>query len=174
MGWRSLALAAAVVAALAPAGAAGAVRDSYGPVSFVPFTMAPGNMDCVRVHDDVVGWTGDCDPVNVLFPAQTLGMVLSRLHAAGWVDVGGSTQWLYFGDATLVPVQAQLGVPDGTDPTMRYHVRLWQAGPGLVVGAVHHEHGDPHRIDRYATIILLAPPARAKKNAHPARGLLPS
>lgn len=120
----------------------------YGGPPFAPFTIAPGNMDCVQVDDPVIGWTGDCDPVNVLFPRQTLASVVNRLEAAGWSAATGSTQWLYFGSADLVPVQAQLGLPDdGADPTMRYHVRLWQVAPGLVVGAVHHEHGTPHRID---------------------------
>jgi hypothetical protein len=139
--------AAAVVTALVLAGAAWADRGSYAGVSFAAFTIAPGNMDCVQVDDDVVGWTGDCDPINVLFPGQTLQGVIARLHAAGWSDTAGSTQWLYFGDTTLVPVAAQLAVASASDSTMRYHVRLWQAGPGLVVGAVHHEHGAPHRID---------------------------
>jgi hypothetical protein len=138
---------AAVLAALALAPAADAFRGSFHGATFAAFTIAPGNMDCVQVHDDVLGWTGDCDPVNVVFPRATLGSVVARLHAAGWIDTTGSTQWLYFGDATLVPVAAQLALPDGPDPTMRYHVRLWQAAPHLVLGAVHHEHGTPHRID---------------------------
>ncbi|HLX19146.1 MAG TPA: hypothetical protein VKR23_03245 [Gaiellaceae bacterium] len=141
---RSLAV---VAAALLFAGSAQAYRASFGGVAFAAFTIAPGNMDCVQVDDDVVGWTGDCDPIDVLFPGQTMQTVLARLHAAGWVDTTGSTEWLYYGDSTLVPVQAQLAVPDGTDPTMRYHVRLWQVGAHLVVGAVHHEHGSPHKID---------------------------
>jgi hypothetical protein len=145
---RLLALAAASVATvLVLAGVAGANRGSYAGASFAVFTIAPGNMNCVQVDDDVIGWTGDCDPINVLFPGQTLQSVIARLHAAGWSDASGSTQWLYSSDSTLVPVAAQLAVADAFDPTMRYHVRLWQAGPGLVVGAVHHEHGTPHRID---------------------------
>ena len=145
---RLLALAAvSVAAALTLADGAGANRGSFGGVSFAVFTIAPGNMSCVRVDDDVVGWTGDCDPINVLFPGQTLQGVTARLHAAGWTDTSGSTQWLYFAGSTLVPVEAQLAFPDGSDPTMRYHVRLWQAGARLVVGAVHHEHGTPHQID---------------------------
>lgn len=145
---RALALSAASVAtALVLAGAAAAGRGSYGGVAFAAFTIAPGNMNCLQVDDDVVGWTGDCDPINVLFPDQTLQSVIARLHAAGWGDTSGSTQWLYFGDSTLVPVAAQLAFAGVSDPTMRYHVRLWQAGPALVVGAVHHEHGTPHQID---------------------------
>ena len=145
---RSLAVAVAAAAAtLLLAGPAGAYRASFAGTSFATFTIAPGNMDCVKVDDDVIGWTGDCDPINVLFPGQTLPSVVARLHAAGWIDTEGSTQWLYFGDATLVPVEAQLAVPDSIDPTARYHVRLWQVGGHLVVGAVHHESGTPHHID---------------------------
>jgi len=123
------------------------VPQAYAGPPFSPFTIAPGNMDCIQVHDPTVGWTGDCDPVNVLFPRQTLASVVARLRALGWSVTSGSTEWMYFGSARLVPVQAQLGMADGADPTMRYHVRLWQAAPDLVVGAVHHEHGTPHRID---------------------------
>src|SRR5690348_18270410 len=90
---RALALSAASVAtALVLAGAAAAGRGSYGGVAFAAFTIAPGNMNCVQVDDDVVGWTGDCDPINVLFPDQTLQSVIARLHAAGWGDTSGSTQ----------------------------------------------------------------------------------
>jgi hypothetical protein len=139
--------AAAAAAALALAGSAGAVTDSYDGVVFYPFTMAPGNMDCVDWHDDVAGWAKNCDPVDVLFPGQTLDVVIARLHAAGWIDTGGGTQYLYFADQASVAAEAQLAIADGNDPTMRYHVRLWQAGPTLVVGGVHHEHGTPHKID---------------------------
>jgi hypothetical protein len=143
-----LALAAAACGALTLAGTAAALTDTYDGVAFSSFTIAPGNADCVDEHDPVLGWTKNCDPVNVLFPGQTLDVVVARLQAAGWTISGGGVQYLQLADpATPVPVQVQLGLPDGTDPTMRYHVRLWEADPTLTVGAVHHEHGEPHQID---------------------------
>jgi hypothetical protein len=143
-----LSLAAAACAALTFAGTASAVTDTYDGVAFSPFTIAPGNADCVDERDPVLGWTKSCDPVNVLFPGQTLDVVVARLEAAGWTVSGGGVQYLQLTDpAAPVPVEIHLGLPDGTDPTMRYHVRLWQADPTLTVGAVHHEHGEPHKID---------------------------
>jgi hypothetical protein len=143
-----LTLATAACAALTLAGSAAAVTDTYDGSSFSPFTIAPGNADCVDERDPVLGWTKNCDPVNVLFPGQSLDAVVARLLAAGWVVAGGGVQYLQLTDpAQPVPVQIQLGLDDGTDPTMRYHVRLWQADARLVVGSVHHEHGSPHQID---------------------------
>ncbi len=148
MAARLVLVAAAACAALTLVGNAAAATETYDGVAFSPFTIGPGNADCVDANDPVLGWMKNCDPVNVLFPDQSLDMVVTRLQAAGWVVVGGGVQYLQLTDpATPVPVQIQLGLPDGTDPTMRYHVRLWQAGARLTVGAVHHEHGEPHRID---------------------------
>jgi hypothetical protein len=144
---RLLSAPAIVAAALALASAAGAATDSFDGVPFSPFTIAPGNLACVGWSDDVAGPTRLCDPINVLFPGRTLAGAVARLHAAGWRDADGGAQWLYFAAGALLPVQAQLEVPDGPDPTQRYHLRLWQAAPGLVVGNVHHEHGSPHAID---------------------------
>jgi hypothetical protein len=138
---------AVVVAVLALAGSAAAATDSYEGVSFSPFTMDAGNGDCIAWADEVVGPTRNCDPVNVLFPQQTLDVVSARLRRAQWTDTTGSRQWLYFADGASVAVQAQFAIQDPSDPTMRYHVRLWQAAPGLVVGSAHHEHGSPHQID---------------------------
>jgi hypothetical protein len=144
-----LLLAAAAYAALAFAGTAAAATDTYAGVTFSPFTIGPGNADCVDANDPVLGWMKNCDPVDVLFPGQTLDAVVARLETAGWVIATGGVQYLQLTDpANPVPVQVQMAVPDtGPDPTMRYHVRLWQAGPTLTVGAVHHEHGEPHKID---------------------------
>jgi hypothetical protein len=127
----------------APAAAAPPTWD--GP-AFHPYTLDPANLDCIGWSDTVIGTTRDCDPVNLVFPGQPLGAVLARLHAAGWVDVTGATQWLYAGSA-LTAVQAQVAQADGPDPTQRYHMRLWELAPGLTVANVHHEHGSPHRID---------------------------
>ena len=148
MSTRLLLLATAACAALMLAGTAAALTDTYDGVAFSPFTIAPGNNDCVDENDSVLGWIKNCDPVNVLFPGQSLDVVVARLQAAGWVVAGGGVQYLQLADAAEpVPVQIQLGLPDGTDPTMRYHVRLWQADATLTVGSVHHEHGEPHKID---------------------------
>lgn len=137
-----LGLAAAL--ALAPgAGASAPAADSFAGVAFSPFTIDPANGDCTP--DASVGRY--CDPINILFPGQSLGTVVARLHAAGWTDTTGTTQWLSLDGGPLVAVQAQLQVADGPDPTQRYHVRLWQASPSLTIGNVHHEHGSPHRID---------------------------
>lgn len=146
---RLLFLAAAACAALTLVGTSAAATDTYAGVTFSPFTIGPGNADCVDANDPVLGWMKNCDPVDVLFPGQTLDAVVQRLEAAGWVVAGGGVQYLQLTDPTApVPVQVQMAVPDeGPDTTMRYHVRLWQAGPTLTVGAVHHEHGEPHKID---------------------------
>jgi hypothetical protein len=124
---------------------------AWDGVAFHPYSVDPGNTDCVAWNDPAIGTTRDCDPINLVFPGQSVADVVGRLHAAGWVDTGGTTQWLYVPPA-LVPVQAQLEQHDGpepanADPTERYHIRLWEAAPGLTVGNVHHEHGSPHRID---------------------------
>ena len=113
---------------------------------FHPYSVDPGNADCVAWSDTTIGMTHDCDPINLVFPDQDLAAVVARLHAAGWVDTTGNPQWLYEPPG-LIPVGAQVMQADGPDPTQRYHVRLWQAAPGLTVGNVHHEHGEPHHID---------------------------
>ena len=77
-----LTLATAACAALTLAGSAAAVTDTYDGISFSPFTIAPGNADCVDERDPVLGWTKNCDPVNVLFPGQSLDAVVARLLAA--------------------------------------------------------------------------------------------
>lgn len=111
------------------------------------FTVDPGNADCVPATELGTGATRLCDPINLIFPNQSLATVVARLQAAGWSNGSGSTQWLRFSTNTLVPVEWQLGRQDGPDPTQRYHVRLWQVAPNLTVGNVHHEHGTPHQID---------------------------
>lgn len=136
----------AFAAAWMCAGGASASPPPWTGVAFSAFTLDPGNADCVPWDDPVYGQTRACDPIDVIFPGQTLRAVIARLHAAGWSDAGGTTQWLGV-DGKLLPVQWHLGYVDGTDPTQRYHVRLWQAAPELTVGNVHHEHGTPHQID---------------------------
>jgi hypothetical protein len=128
-----------------------AAPPAWSGAPFHPYSVDPGNADCVAWNDPTIGTSRDCDPINLIFPGQSLGDVVTRLHAAGWVDTGGTTQWLYVPPA-LVQMQAQLERHDGTDsaaadPTQRYHIRLWEAAPGLTVGNVHHEHGSPHHID---------------------------
>jgi hypothetical protein len=141
-------LAVAAAATLALAGSARALTtDSYDGVAFYPFTIDPSNADCVPWNEPGVGTTRNCDPINIIFPGQQLATVVARLHATGWTDAGGSVQWLHFAYSTLVPVEWQLGYADGPDPTQRYHIRLWEAAPNLVIGNVHHEHGTPHKID---------------------------
>jgi hypothetical protein len=123
-----------------------AAPPAWTGVPFHPYSVDPGNDDCVAWNDTAIGMTRDCDPINLVFPGESAADVVARLHAAGWVDTGGTTQWLYVPPA-LVQVQAQLEQHDGADPTQRYHIRLWEAAPGLTVGNVHHEHGSPHHID---------------------------
>jgi hypothetical protein len=135
-------LAAAACGAVQPAGAVPPLASAFGP-----FTVDPGNADCVPATEPGIGATRLCDPINIIFPGQSLDSVLARLHAAGWSNGSGTVQWLHFDTSTLVPVQWQLGWQDGPDPTQRYHVRLWQVAPDLTVGNVHHEHGTPHQID---------------------------
>jgi hypothetical protein len=135
-----------LAAACLCAGAAAAASPPWAGVAFSAFTLDAGNAGCVPWDDPIYGQTRECDPIDVIFPGQSLGTVIARLHRYGWTDAGGTTQWLGVG-GTLVPVQWHLGFVDGTDPTQRYHVRLWQVAPGLTVGNVHHEHGTPHQID---------------------------
>jgi hypothetical protein len=140
--------AASCVAALVVSGNAGALTDSYDGIAFYPFTMDASNADCVPYVESGLGATRNCDPINIIFPGQSMATVVARLHAAGWIDTGGSVQWLHFSSLLLVPVQWQLAIYDNkADPTQRYHVRLWQVTPTLTIGNVHHEHGTPHRID---------------------------
>jgi len=139
------AVAAAVLAA--PAGAIAAPAEVVGDVQFYPFSVDAENTSCAPVSDTPVGPTYACDPVNLVFPGQSLAVVVDRLHAAGWIDVTASVQSLVVGDGALVLATAQLAQPDGPDPTQRYHVRLWQVAPTVTLGNVHHEHGSPHAID---------------------------
>jgi len=140
-----------LIAALLAAAAIGAVQparaDAPPSTAFGAFTVDPGNADCVAATEPGIGATRLCDPINLIFPNQSLASVIRRLQAAGWSNASGSTQWLHFATNTPVPVQWQLGWQDGPDPTQRYHVRLWQVAPNLTVGNVHHEHGTPHQID---------------------------
>jgi len=140
----------AVVALLSAAALTGSsyVRaDTPLTPDFEPYTVDPTNQDCVPSTEPGIGATRYCDPINIIFPDQSLASVIARLHAAGWSDGSGTTQWLHYATSTLEPVDWQLGWPDGTDPTQRYHVRLWQVAPDLTIGNVHHEHGSPHQID---------------------------
>jgi hypothetical protein len=143
---RRVVAAIVLAAACVSAAAASAAPPAWTGTPFTAFTLDPGNTACIAATDAVYGQTRACDPINLIFPEQTLDTVIARLHRAGWTDAGGTTQWLGV-DGTLLPVQWHLGFVDGTDPTQRYHVRLWQVGPSLTVGNVHHEHGTPHQID---------------------------
>lgn len=140
-----------VMAALVAAALGGVAVPARGDTplasAFGPFTADPGNVDCIAGTDPVAGATRFCDPINIVFPGQSLDAVLARLYAAGWSNGSGTVQWLRLDGASFVPVDWQLGWADGPDPTQRYHVRLWQVAPNLTVGNVHHEHGTPHRID---------------------------
>ncbi len=89
-----------LVLALIGATAALAVSDTYQGVSFHPFTMDPDNNTCV---DWPAESTKNCDPVNLVFPEATWQQVSAALVAKGWTSGSGSTQWLHFNDANLVP-----------------------------------------------------------------------
>jgi hypothetical protein len=143
---RTAAALAAVSAALLVVSAAPAASPAWTGTAFHPYSVDPSNADCLPWSDPVIGTTRNCDPINLIFPGQALDAVVARLHAQGWTDTVGSIQWLYAASA-LIRVQAQLAKADGPDPTQRYHIRLWEASPGLTVGNVHHEHGEPHHID---------------------------
>ena len=140
------ALILSVVAAAIAAAPAHATAPPWGGGAFHPYTVDPWNQDCIPANDPTVGATRDCDPINLVFPDQSLAIVADRLRAAGWTDTTGSIQWLAAG-SRLLAVQAQLAQADGPDPSRRFHIRLWELAPGLVVGNVHHEAGSPHRID---------------------------
>jgi hypothetical protein len=132
------ALCALTLAAVATADG-GTPRDSYLGVSFHPFTTDGGNGACIPWSDPTGAVTRNCDPVNVLFPDQTLAQVEQRLAEHGWVPGSGSTQQLLFGGGSVgVPEDAQMIFPQ--DAADRFHVRLWQL-PGFVAGAVHHDLG---------------------------------
>jgi hypothetical protein len=141
-------LIAAVIAAAAGGATFPASAEPPAATAFGAFTIDAANDDCVPMNVPGLGPTRLCDPINLVFPDQSLAAVVARLQAAGWQNTSGTVQWLQAGDSTaLVPVGWQLGWPDGPDPTQRNHVRLWQIAPDLTVGNVHHEHGEPHKID---------------------------
>jgi hypothetical protein len=103
----------AALGALAAAGPAGAVSDTLGGATFHPFTM-PGNTGCVAWDEPGEGRTYNCDPVNVVFPNQSLTQVRDRLRGRGWTTSGlGSNQYLHFATPTLVRQQLQLFRSDG-------------------------------------------------------------
>ena len=126
--------------------AASAVSDTYEGVSFHPFTMDADNDTCVDWSEES---TKNCDPVNLVFPNATWQEVSEALEAEGWTSGGGSTQWLHFDDATLVPLDGQVILQE--DLSHRYHLRLWQVpgfDPPVTLGAAHHESGFfTHTID---------------------------
>ncbi len=122
------------------------VSDTYGGVFFHPFTTDPDNNTCVDWLEES---TKNCDPVNLVFPNMTWQQVGEAFQAEGWTSGSGSTQWLHFNDATLVPQDGQIVLQEGF--FLRYHLRLWQvpdSDPPLTLGAVHHEEGlFTHTID---------------------------
>jgi hypothetical protein len=142
-----LILAAAVAASAAAARADVAEDwDTFAGVSFYPFTVNDENPACIPWVDPSGLTTRNCDPVNVLFPNQTIDVVQQRLAAAGWTVGLGSHQRLHYLDATTWPYD-QLQMVYVQDDANRYHVRLWQVG-SLVIGAVHHDFGlSTHVVD---------------------------
>lgn len=107
----------------------GLVEGATPAANFHPFTL----QTCTASPDG----RGNCDPVNLIFPAKTWSQVRDTLRAQGWSTAGyGSTQSMQFGSDVVVEDE-QLFLADS--PDSRYHVRLWQ-GPGFVTYAsVHHE-----------------------------------
>jgi hypothetical protein len=144
-------LAAVVVAALLLAVPAAASPidsnwDTVAGVSFHPFTTDEVNADCVAWSDPSGITTRNCDPVNIVFPNQTLAQVQYRLRVVGWtVVVDGAVQRLHFG-AAMNWAPTDLQMEQAQTATDRYHTRLWQVGPD-VVGNVHHDAGSPHYLD---------------------------
>ena len=118
-----------------------AVSDTVEGLAFHPFTMDANNGTCVD-WEEPNGPTRNCDPVDLIFPSQSVTEVGDRLQALGWSTSGiGSTQWLHFDDETLQTQEAQLYLNESS--TLRYHIRLW-AAPGstlTTIGAIHHESG---------------------------------
>lgn len=142
---RAALLVVSAVLLLAWAVPAAAVSDTYGGVSFHPFTM-PSGQGCVRWIDAAEGTTWNCDPVNVVFPGQTWQQVRDRLRAKGWTTAGfGSSQYLHFSTLSRLVQNVQLFRGSWTN---RYHVRLWQPpGSTVTLGNVHHERDLFHTID---------------------------
>lgn len=112
---------------------------------FHPFTTSDDNLACPQWRDPSSGMTTrNCDPVNLVFPGQSLAGVRARLATVGWTDGAGSVQRLRIG-TLWVPVPLQLAFSE--DAAHRFHVRLWQVGD-TVVGNVHHEYGsEQHTLD---------------------------
>jgi len=126
-----------------------AVSDTYGGISFHPFTMDPNNDTCVQWTEPSGLATRNCDPVNLVFPEMSWQQVTDALEAQGWTTSSlGSTQRLHLADeTTLIQQHVQLVRSDGR--IRRYHIRLWEAPGPVTVAAVHHEKGRIiHTIDK--------------------------
>lgn len=147
---RTLALPFISLLLLLFANIASAVSDTYGGVLFHPYTMDPNNDTCVPWTENGTA-TRNCDPVNLIFPEQTVIDVHAELAGKGWSTSGfGSDQLLHFADENIFLTQ-NLQLYWNENISSRYHIRLWQA-PGnilMTLGAVHHESGFiVHTIDR--------------------------
>jgi|GEM_PF-5313009 len=147
---RKLALSFISLLMLLFANIASAVSDTYGGVLFHPFTMDPNNNTCVPWTENGTA-TRNCDPVNLIFPEQTVSDVHAELAGKGWSTSGfGSDQLLHFADETIFLTQ-NLQLYWNENISSRYHIRLWQASGNILMtlGAVHHESGFlVHTIDR--------------------------
>ena len=124
-----------------------ASADQFGGIAFHPFTTDPNNRTCVDWPSEN---TGNCDPIDLIFPDQSIPEVRDRLLSHGWSTSGfGSTQWIHFDDSESFIAQGdQLFFSYSADgKSYRYHLRLWDYS-GTVFGAVHHEVGSWfHTID---------------------------
>src|SRR5687768_10855166 len=117
--------------------------DTYRNFDFHPFTMGGCTLPDAESHG-----VGNCDPVNLVFPAKTWWQVRDALTAVGWTTLGfGSSQLMHFSDSrVLVSQDVQLFFYDGLDT--RYHVRIWQGPKQTTIASVHHEQGFlEHEVD---------------------------
>lgn len=100
--------------------------------TFAPFTA--------RVDDDEDGsfHLREFDPINLVFPGQTLDDVAGAFERSGWVEPrSGAVHSLRLDKDRLVEQSAQYAFYDEDD--RRYHIRLWALLDPAVLAAAHHE-----------------------------------
>ena len=90
------------------------------------------------------------DPINLVWPSNTVSTVKSEMLDEGWTDY--PTQYSRYVADPQWGWAAGDGVADSvTRPNGGYHVRLWQMSSGAVVANAHHDTASPHTADQYET-----------------------